>query len=329
MYQIKQLVNLYNNNKNKNTPSSQPTILSTSSTTSSNSILEIEFRLGELNENKFNPGITKLDYEAAIHTLDTLRLKNPETIIKTQESVFEDYFDGSYRQRTYSKPTNVLFPTTNQECVTKKKIAHCDFRVLQRKYDCRLGLKEEIKVESKSHSFVNSSSFNNKRIQSRKSYLTNDGCQIDVSQVETILPNNNNNNNKSIVTYEIEIEWRNDCIVQKEQNNINNNSDVTMKDINTVSVVTNTDDDLEQKNNKIISTICRAMCRWLLFVQECFTSPKICDAAESFIHFLNVDNNDGNNKSNNNNNNNNNNTVTGTVTDVLLVSTTRTICRAK
>jgi hypothetical protein len=64
--------------------------------------------------------------------------------------------------------------------MSKDRIAYVDLRVLQRKYDCRLGLKREQPVRNVSMPLGPALS---RRSQLRRSFWTSDGCRIDLSAV--------------------------------------------------------------------------------------------------------------------------------------------------
>ena len=280
---------------------------------------EIEFRLGELQNGTFISGVTRLDMENLAHKLDEFQQQNPTVILSVSESQFEDVQERGCRRRTFlSKKDHIV------EQIVKKRIAYCDFRVLQRKYDCRLSLKHEVPITmaAQATNTLNSSNTTiNKRFQHRKSYYTYDGCRIDLSRIESYAPSaiaaSSNNSSTSTssssssssssslsrpdttITYEVEIEWLNQKMMSDESEA--------------------TDD---EKTKQIAS----AILKWAVFVQNCFTSPKICDASDSFLHFVHLHEPKSQPKPQSQSPQQQQQQHEGSMTDFLFVGTTRSIC---
>ncbi len=202
-------------------------------------------------------------WESAISSGST-----PRRIVRSEETRIEDSThlpvgdvvmssSANLRGRStivvQSDPPNPKTKDTKKwELITKDRLAFVDMRVLQRKYDCRLGLKREQPARNASTPLGQAMS---RRSQLRRSFWTSDGCRIDLSAVASYDGGSSGGRGPPQLTgpttFEAEIE-----IV-----------DTTMSPDDAIA----------------------ACVHWLLLLQSCFARPKSCDAVDGRLLFLRVD----------------------------------------
>lgn len=101
-----------------------------------------------------------------------------------------------------SKPTirQRTSATAPVETITKERIAHLDILVLQRAYDVRMNLKREIPINEP---LLQTMPCTMQRKVQRTSFITQDGCSLDLSVVQNQKPDGS-----FTTSYEIEVEMK-------------------------------------------------------------------------------------------------------------------------
>jgi hypothetical protein len=173
----------------------------------SGAMYELEGRAGLLGPGGFANGSEKVDFNQQVALLMSLfRADGTGRILRIEEWEIEDVFYGNQVRARTARLVSMLpatagdAKTIQHEVVEKRRVGWIDYRVPQRKYDMRLGLKSETPLPafdpSKPHSHGPERA---RRKQLRRSFWTRDNCRIDTSIVQP-------STSGGAIQYEIEAE---------------------------------------------------------------------------------------------------------------------------
>jgi hypothetical protein len=329
-------------------------------------VSELEWRIGLLNQNGFEAGIAAQDFQAIAKKLmmmyhaqasastsasasaENKSAEPPSAapiggavspaenksntadlgrIVKVQEWHLEDvsYMNGlrarqsslvstlpAVTSSTNTAAAAAAAPSTISEVIQKQRISWMDFRVLQRRYDLRASLKCERPVPSNS---INGGIATQRRMQTRRSFWIENYLRIDLSMVQqqNLLIHNPTNNN----------------------NNINNISTPNSSSRPAPSVRYEIEMELLPEGAATLSDsqLVQHMWNWLLEFQDLFGKMNASETIDGHLLVLRIPNEPTHHTLAKSNITPNTSSTTAGQTaiasDVLLVPTTRDICRPK
>lgn len=164
-----------------------------------NNKIEIELRIGRINETKFVPGILSVDFFKRIQII----LEKSTIWDKVEEICTRESICNNIRKIEIINDNSSLKSNTDIKYMKKNKKENHDFFYENTPFDIRLAVAEEEILTTKKISHINFTVPDIIRYKNRKQFYYKENYVIDLTEVKTII------NTVESINYEVEVELLN------------------------------------------------------------------------------------------------------------------------
>ena len=164
-----------------------------------NNKIEIELRIGRINETKFVPGILSVDFFKRIQII----LEKSTIWDKVEEICTRESICNNIRKIEIINDNSSLKSNTDIKYMKKNKKENHDFFYENTPFDIRLAVAEEEILTTKKISHINFTVPDIIRYKNRKQFYYKENFVIDLTEVKTII------NTVESINYEVEVELLN------------------------------------------------------------------------------------------------------------------------